>query len=180
MDASAPIDFFIAGVQKAGTTALAHYLSQHPGIDFCRVKESHHFDNERLDWSQPDRTGLHRHFDWSLSQRLRGDATPIYTYWPNALDRIRAYNPRAKLIIILRHPSFRAYSHWRMEMARHRETLPFEIAISKSGRQRVAEAPGGVHRTHSYVERGFYAEQVVGVLSRFPRGEFPAQRHTVA
>ncbi len=43
--------------------------------------------------------------------------------------------------------------------------------MSKVGRQRVADAPGGVHRTYSYVERGFYAGQIERVLRSFPRDQ---------
>lgn len=32
-------DFFIAGAPKSGTTALAHYLSAHPGVFFSDPKE---------------------------------------------------------------------------------------------------------------------------------------------
>lgn len=166
---AAPVDFFVAGVQKSGTTALAGLLNEHPEIEICRIKETHHFDNEAVDWSKPDHDGLHRHFDLQKSRRLRGDATPIYTYWPNALERIKEYNPTAKIIIALRHPAMRAYSHWRMETTRGSETLSFSEAISDLGRQRVSASPGGVHRVFSYVERGFYAPQIKRVLALFPR-----------
>jgi len=47
--------------------------------------------------------------------------------------------------------------------------LTFEEAISKSGRKRVREAPDGVHRVYSYVERSLYAEQIERLLDIFPR-----------
>ena len=76
------------------------------------------------------------------------------------MERLKAYNPAAKLILCLRHPSFRAFSHWRMETSSAAETLSFEDAIGETGRLRVSSAPGGVHRAFSYVERGFYAAQI--------------------
>ncbi|MCA0448534.1 MAG: sulfotransferase, partial [Proteobacteria bacterium] len=39
------VDFFIAGVQKGGTTALDHYLRDHPAIQMASVKEVHAFDD---------------------------------------------------------------------------------------------------------------------------------------
>lgn len=99
-------------------------------------KELHYFDDERIDWRSPDVTALHRSFDWSVRDVVRGEATPIYTYWPRAIERIARYNPRAKLIVCLRHPVLRAYSHWRMETTRGAETLPFSRAI-REGRARV-------------------------------------------
>jgi Sulfotransferase domain len=168
---SAPgtVDFFIVGVQKSGTTALDHYLRMHPQIQMAATKEVHYFDDDSIDWDNPDHTRLESFFDWSAPNVLRGEATPIYTYWPNSLKRLRYYNTAAKLIVGLRHPSFRAFSHWRMETVRGRETLSFDDAIGEKGRSRVQLAPGGVHRVFSYVERGFYAPQVASALALFPR-----------
>ena len=137
-------------------------------------KELHVFDNEAADWSSPDYTRLHSSFDSEASPGIvRGEATPVTIYWPRALDRLRAYNPSAKLIVGLRHPSFRAFSHWRMSTARGLETLAFERAISCEGRARVRSSPAGVHRKFSYVERGLYASQITRMLTLFP----PKQVH---
>ncbi|WP_269930677.1 sulfotransferase domain-containing protein [Aminobacter sp. HY435] len=164
------VDFFIIGAQKSGTTALASFLTRHPKLQMASVKEVHHFDDERhVDWSSPDHGRLHRHFEWNADDVLRGEATPIYLYWPPALPRLRAYNPDAKLIVALRHPAFRAHSHWRMEAARGLEKLDFETAVAEAGRARVRSAPSGVHRTFSYVERGHYGGQIERLLGLFPR-----------
>ena len=162
------IDFFVAGVQKGGTTPLDAYLRVSAGIQMASRKEVHHFDNEDIDWSNPSHAALHDQFDWSVRDVVRGESTPIYTYWPGCLERIRDYRPDAKLIVGLRHPTFRAWSHWRMETKRNAETLSFEEAIS-TGRRRVSEATGGVHRAYSYVERGFYASQFRAIHALFPR-----------
>jgi hypothetical protein len=162
----ARVDFFIAGVQKAGTTALDAMLRGTPGIQMAARKELHFFDRNRTDWSAPTYEQLERHF--APGPAIRGEATPIYTYWPNCLERIRAYNPDAKLIMMLRHPAWRAYSHWRMEITRGNDTLSFAEAISPAGRARMGGRP---HREYSYVERGFYAPQVTRLLSLFPRGQ---------
>lgn len=163
------LDFFIIGVQKGGTTALAAYLREHPGLQLSRVKEVHHFDDETVDWPAPSHDRLHAQFDWSADGVLRGEATPITIYWPPSLDRLQRYNPAAKLILILRHPSLRAFSHWRMELAREADDMLFAQAIAPQGRNRVRAAPGGVHRVFSYVERGFYAAQIERLLHLFPR-----------
>lgn len=172
MSAARHVDFFIVGVQKGGTTALASSLGRNPAIQMARVKEVHHFDDEtRIDWSAPRHDHLHAEFDWSVTDVVRGEATPIYCYWPAALPRLQRYHPVAKLIIGLRHPTFRAFSHWRMERARGADTMTFEEAISPRGRARVSAAPGGVHRVFSYVERGLYAAQLARLLDLFPRGQ---------
>jgi hypothetical protein len=164
------VQAIVIGAQKAGTTALFDYLSEEPGVAIPDVKETHFFDDDSLDWSSPDYDLYHRRFP-AADGRLRLEATPIYAYWPNCLERIAAYNPAARLILTLRDPVQRAWSHWRMEYARGAETLPFARCI-REGRQRLfAAEPWGCHREFSYVERGFYGEQVERALNLFTRDQ---------
>ena len=165
------VSFLIAGVQKAGTTALFDYLSEIPGLELPAVKEAHFFDDEeKVDWAAPDYAPYHRLF--GDPDRLWGEATPIYLYWPNALERIRAYNPAMKLILLFRDPVERAWSHWKMEYARGKETEPFGWCI-RDGRARMAGGTPypGFHRVYSYVERGFYGRQLARLLALFPRDQ---------
>lgn len=162
------VSFLIAGAQKGGTTALFDYLTEYPDIALADEKELHFFDDEGQDWAAPDYAAYHARFP-AADGRPCGEATPIYTYWPNSLERICAYNPAMKLIVVLRDPVQRAWSHWRMEYARGPETEPFAWCI-REGRQRLfAAEPWGHHREFSYVERGFYGEQVERLLGLFPR-----------
>ena len=163
------VNFVVVGVQKAGTTALFDYLQDDPAYGLPDVKEVHFFDDETIDWSAPDYGPYHAHFDWSDPALIRGEATPIYIYWPRSLERLAAYNPAVKIVAMLRDPVDRAWSHWRMETSRGVETQPFAWCI-REGRARLFEAqPWGVHREYSYVERGFYGEQIQRLLSLFPR-----------
>jgi len=164
------VDFIIAGAQKGGTTALFDYLAETQDVSLSRVKEVHFFDDEARDWSRPDYDAYHAQFDAS-DGRPCGEATPIYSYWPGSLERICAYNPAMKLILVLRDPVQRAWSHWRMEYARGAEREPFAWCI-REGRQRLFQAePWGFHREYSYVERGFYGEQAERLLALFPRNQ---------
>ena len=168
MSQRARVTFVIAGVQKGGTTALFDYLGDDAGVALSDVKEVHFFDDETQDWAAPDYAAYHAHFP-PADGRPCGEATPIYSYWPNSLERLAAYNPAMKVIVVLREPVQRAWSHWRMEYARGVETHDFGWCI-RQGRQRLFDAePWGVHREFSYVERGFYAEQVERLFGLFPR-----------
>jgi len=97
------VQFFIAGVQKAGTTALDSVLRDHPSIQMAGVKEVHHFDDDTIDWSAPDHGRLHAAYDWAAMGAVRGEATPITLYWPNALvlaaARIRANTATSSLLL---------------------------------------------------------------------------------
>lgn len=168
MDQEPQVGFIIAGAQKGGTTALFDYLADEPGVALSRVKEVHFFDDEAQDWSRPDYAAYHAHFP-PADGRPCGEATPIYIYWPNSLERIAAYNPAIRLVVLLRDPVQRAWSHWRMEYARGAETEPFAWCIREGRRRLFDAAPWGHHREFSYVERGFYGEQMERLFGLFPR-----------
>lgn len=162
------VGFFIIGAQKCGTTALATFLREAHSIHLPAKKELHFFDDEAVDWSRPTLEAYHAHFDARRSGALWGEATPSYIYWPGALERIHAYNASARLIVILRDPVARAFSHWRMQRVRGVEPLPFAYAI-RGGRGRLRR-DGRLTidgRRYSYVERGFYADQLERVYRLF-------------
>ena len=155
------VQFLICGAQKAGTTAMVGYLQQHPELQFPTCKEPHFFDREALDWSG-DRTRreqiYHDLFDPGQSG-IKGESTPVYLYWKPCPERIWQYNPEMRLIVILRNPITRAYSHWNMERQRGRETLGFLAALQQESERCLTAAPLQ-DRIHSYVDRGFYSDQL--------------------
>lgn len=162
------VGLFIAGVQKAGTTSLDQYLRQHGELAAPAVKETHFFDDETLDWTAPPYERLHAFYPPPRAGQMRFEATPISSFWTPALGRIRRYNPQARIILILRDPIERAWSHWSMEVHRGTETFSFAEAIT-TGRARLVGAPlGPAWRDHSYVERGFYLPQIRRALLLFP------------
>src|SRR5712671_6408398 len=57
------VDFIVAGVQKAGTTALHYFLAKHPHIALPRDQALHFFDQEKNFQGKPDYDRLHNNFD---------------------------------------------------------------------------------------------------------------------
>ena len=116
------IDFMIAGVQKAGTTSMHLALRQHPKVRMSRPKEMHYFDRGPHPKSEVDHRSYHARGwgDAGFSEDLLyGESTPKYALaLPKGrvpfLPRIRAYNPKIKLIFIFRNPVDRLHSHWWM------------------------------------------------------------------
>lgn len=161
------VDFLIAGTQKGGTTALATFLSEHPKICVAKKKEIHFFDrDEFFNDSLPNYDEYHRHFPDVGNRKRIGEATPIYMYWKPAPKRIKEYNPNIKLILILRNPIERAYSHYIMEKRRKAEKFPFSMAI-RLEKLRCASAFPKQHRVYSYIDRGFYSKQIKNMLKYF-------------
>lgn len=164
------IDFIIAGVQKGGTTALDSYLRQHPSISMARKKEPHFFDKRPVTGiGMIDRWIYHRHFDWQTARDgcLLGEATPITCWWNGALQRVWTYNPDIKVIMLLRDPIERAWSHYRMDRRLGRETLTFNEAI-RSERELARRALPSQDRVRSYLSRSFYAPQIRELRRLFP------------
>ena len=165
------LDFVVAGAQKAGTTAINHYLKQHPQISMGKIKELHFFDNEEL-FKEPgvDYTILHKQIEISPTALIYGECTPIYMYWEPAMRRIKEYNPEIKIIVILRNPILRAFSHWNMETSRNAEHLSFYESILQEQERILAERPLQ-HRVYSYADRGFYSVQLNRIFNLFRRDQ---------
>jgi len=179
------VAFLIGGAQKAGTTALHRYLCHHPQLFLPAAKELHFFDDETLNWSQlGGRWGwgrdfyrnYHRHFRQASHQQLWGEATPIYMYWWPSIERIWRYNPALKLVLVLRNPITRAYSHWNMERSRHAESLDFQQAIEQE-QQRCRIALPLQHRVYSYLDRGYYSSQLRRIWRFFPPQQTLVLKH---
>ena len=172
------LDFILAGAQKSGTTALHYFLGRHPHVTMGDQQEMHFFDNEEIFGHAVDYDLLHRHFPpiarstrrgFATARRaIAGECTPIYIYWRPALQRIWKYNPRIKLLVILRNPIDRAFAHWNMQRFKGREPLDFLEAL-KAEKERAREIAPLQSRRYSYVDRGFYAEQLARVFKFFPR-----------
>lgn len=167
------LNFMIIGVQKAGTTALDAHLREHPHLQMAEDgKELHFFDNDlRFPPGQPaDYRALHRHFARRRGRRQLGEATPSYIFLPRTLERIHQYNPQMKLIVILRNPITRAFSHWNMERVLQKESLSFLEAVRQE-QARLAAADATVRdvRSFSYVSRGYYVRQLQYLWRVFPK-----------
>jgi hypothetical protein len=157
-------DLLIAGAQKSGTTALYAWLGEHPEVFMSRPKEVHYFDQhyeEGAQWYQ-------QHFKDAGSSQMAGEATPSYFYFEEAARRMARDVPAAKLIVLLRDPVNRAYSHYHHSLSRNEECLPFHEALMAEP-ERLSQGDLVARARYSYVDRGRYASQVRRLLSLYPR-----------
>lgn len=167
-------NLFIIGGQKCGTSALAHFLAQHPDICLAQGKEAHVFDNPELD--------IHAHqqldvayqskFSHGTGQAYYCDATPIYAYWFDLLTAIYRYQPDAKIIFMLRDPVERAISQYMMEFGRNAESLPMWRAFFSEAK-RLRQAKGdrswnSLTRCASYLDRSRFSKQMAEITRIFP------------
>jgi len=132
-------NFLIVGAARAGTTSLNYYLKQHPGIYMHPAKELNFFafEGQALDfkyWGRPpsqyfntsivDIAAYTHSFADVEGQSAIGEASTVYLYWPSAPERIKFYLPACKIIMILRHPADRGFSHYVDLRRKNRE--PYE------------------------------------------------------
>ena len=167
-------DFLVIGAQKAGTTALYAYLRWHPGVTGPSWKEVSFFDRHwwrGVAWYRGQ-------FPLRARGRLAGEASPSYLFHPLAPERGRAVVPEAKLVVLVRNPVDRAYSHYQHEVALGREPLAFEDALAAEDErtrgevERIVADPRAFSHAwwdHTYVARGRYAEQLERWLAVFDR-----------
>ncbi len=167
-------DAVILGAQKCGTTSLHGYLVQHPGVIAPLRKEVHFFD---LNYARGE-NWYRAHFGRDGEPGLNLDASPYYLFHPAVPQRMHALLPDARMVVLLRDPARRAYSHYWHERAKGREPLDFEAAIAaEPDRIEVADArlAGGSlerspdHQHFSYLARGRYAEQLERWFALFSR-----------
>lgn len=156
-------DFIVAGMMRCGTTSLSAWLRHHPQVFLTGVKEIHYFDrhyDEGPGWYA-------EHFRQATDAQVAGEATPNYVYDAAALDRIRGDLPDVRLVLLLRDPVERAYSHYLHNAARQRDPWTFEEAV-RGERDRLAKGGAEARDTFSYVDRGRYLGQLEQVRARFP------------
>jgi hypothetical protein len=159
------VNFVVAGVQKAGTTAIHDFLAQHPEVALLRDQALHFFDQEEHFRSPPDYRVLHSNFRPGRRWRVAGEVTADYLYYPCALERIAAYNSEMKIIIFLRNPTERAFSQWNMRREKNQEPLEFVDALKRDEEIGLAKNPRG----NAYIARSLYAPQLEKVFAFFPR-----------
>src|SRR6266536_4400892 len=162
------LDFILAGAQKSGTTALHYFLEKHPNITMGDQQEIHFFDNEAMFAGTVDYEQLHKHYPAVAPSTIAGDCTPSYIYYEPAAERICQYNPKIKLLVLLRNPVERAFAHWNMQRFKGREPLDFFDAVREE-KTRIAGAPPAEPRRLAYVDRGYYAQQLERLFKLFPR-----------
>ncbi|QYJ03738.1 sulfotransferase [Nocardioides panacisoli] len=172
---SLPITWAIAGVQKAATSTLYRLVSAHRLVTRGPEKEMHFFDREDHDWSDPA-YDTYRRPAMRPQHRSAGDATPIYFFWPRAMERMQRYRPDMRLIVVVRDPIERAMSQWAMERARKRyPSVPETIEQFASARLPLevpADRPQAQFRREQQYTRGLYGQQLRRGLSLFPREQW--------
>ncbi len=111
--------FFVLGEMKCGTTSLYSLLLKHPRIVAASTKEPRFFQKRRLKATSASRYAVYFEpaaaADKAAADALTFDASPTHLgSAASAIPWIAAWLPESKLIVAVRHPVQRTYSHWKM------------------------------------------------------------------
>ena len=154
-------DFLVLGAPKAGTTALCEFLQGHPSVSVARSKEPRYFDTH-FDRGQ----GWYREkFFPATDGLLCGDGSPTYLADPEALQRILAEAPRAKMFVMLRDPAARAVSSWWMQVCHGKEYLGLQAALRECLSQSYLDS---ATPRRGYLHYGLYGAQIQRLYELFP------------
>jgi Sulfotransferase domain len=184
-------DFLIIGTKRGGTTSLWNYMIRHPLVPRLfpawNTKTSHYFEEN---WHHGE-AWYRSHFPTSAQRAAlerehggaskAGEAAPLYMFHPLAAQRVRDLLPNVKLIVLLRDPVERAYSHWKERTTEGKETLGFATALAREDertageRERLIAEPNYFSEPYdwwTYRARGRYLEHLEPWLQRFDTSQF--------
>ena len=188
-------NFFIVGAVKSATTTLSIFLNQHPYIYISPIKEPHFFSKDIIVHNAPPeyirrvtidtdayfkKKSLDRlhtaHIEKMLdymklfrevkNETVIGEASPSYLYSTVAAENIFTFNASSKILILLRQPVERAFSHYLADLKSYTDSDEGFISALESD---FALARKGWGVSHLYVELGLYFEQVSRYLKYFPK-----------
>lgn len=158
------VNTFIVGAPKAGTTSLHYYLQQHPEVCMSAIKEPNFFTAANVSDLYYDVDPILNEDDYhlifsDLKKKVVGEASVSYLYYPLIADKIFEYNPKAKIIILLRNPVQRAFSHYLMDK---------RLGLCNVSLLEIIDNPQKHPQFyHQFVELGLYFSQVKRYIDVF-------------
>ncbi len=174
--------FLVIGAAKAGTVSLYHYLQQHPQIYMSPQNEPNFFaligaDEHTWFHGPGDKENVQKYcvsdpeqyeslFAGAKTNQYVGEVSPVYLYSESASVQIKVALPQVKLLVLLRQPAERAFSHFQhFRRAGLEPEADFArvIALEES---RIKAGWGPVPMWH-YVNMGFYARQLQHYYQQF-------------
>jgi len=161
--------FLILGAMRCGTSALHSTLADHPQVFMSRKKEPNFFHD--LHYRKSAFNDYQKVFDGWNGQQVVGESSVLNLYYRFTAELIQKVLPNAQLIIVLRRPVDRAYSHYCYCVKKGHEWETFPQAIrSEVAKKRLS------HRfsskgdwVFSYRSLSTYGPQLARYFDRFHR-----------
>ena len=161
-------DFFIVGAPRSGTTSLYENLKSIPEIFLSSVKEPNFFsistDKKFFAGAIRDKKNYLDLFQNARENQLVGESSPSYLRDPKSAQLIYDVSPHSKIIIILRNPIERAFSHY---------LLFFNLGTIKNSFSDLINQINNLEDEYSkrIFEAGLYSNQVKKYLNIFGKNQ---------
>lgn len=185
--------FIVVGANKGGTTSIYHYLKQHKEVYLSPIKEPHFFSKDidtnlfKKEFAHNKLQDIDKYLSGDMKeeyhaafirdveqykklfskvqdQKAIGELSTSYLYSEVASKEIKNLIPDCKIIICLRNPFERAYSHYRMNLwTGNSNQFDFYNALVDD----YNHTPKVWGNAHLYTEIGLYYEQVRRYLDLF-------------
>jgi hypothetical protein len=189
-------EFALIGAKRGGTTSLYYHLLRHPQIlplfptarflpKRREAKGAHFFDSNYARGPRWYRSHFASAATRALAARrlgapvLTGEASPYYLFHPLAAERMASMNPEAKILVSLRDPLQRTFSHYREQRRNGVEKLEFAEALAAEAErtageeERIVREPG--YRSFPHEQQTYRAQsEYVHGLRRW-YDHFPAK-----
>ena len=165
-------NFFIVGTPKAGTTSLYEYLQEHPDVYMSPIKETNYFSFEEIQkqglfYNEEHINSIDKYlaqFADVRTEKAIGEASVSYLFYDSVPDKIKNFNPNSKIIIVLRNPIERGFSHYLMDKRIGFVKNKYDDIVHKKSQNKKAFL-----YYQQYVALGLYYEQLQRYFSVFDK-----------
>ena len=168
------LDFAIVGAQKGGTTSASYFFRSHPDIIMPQQEvqffNNRNHKNTKVEYNKKYIKSDLRATKWKLEENkniLYGEKTPDICCHTWAINRLYDLYPNCKIIMFLRNPVERCYSHYHMDLkkfgndwakkTKHGNPYSFEEIIEWEG------------TGENLINRGKYAIQIENLFNTFSK-----------
>ena len=161
-------NLFLVGAPKAGSTLLWSTLKEHKDIFTTKdLKEVNHFSYDELahnsyykDYKIRNENDYLKEFKKGQSVKYLVDGSVSYFSYPSIPKKLYDFNAAAKIIIIVRDPILRAFSHYNMDKRMGYTTEKFhEYLVNKENKYEKF--------IHQYIENSLYYKHINNYLEYF-------------
>jgi hypothetical protein len=159
---------FLIGAQKAATTSVYNWISQHP--DVCgpeSIKDYPFFIKDEF-YNKGVKSMETEYVEEGYSnQKIVLQGSVQYMFFQKAIERIHTFNPHSKLIVVLRNPVDRAISAYTYFKKLNIESLSFSEAIAEES----VRLKGDLRTVSdlTYISHGYYFKQLSNIYKKFQK-----------
>lgn len=159
-------NLFIVGAPKCATSFLFVQLKEHTDFYFPEIKELNYFSYDHLlknsyykDYKVSSLKKYLSLFKGSKDEKYLVDGSVSYFVSPHCAEKIHDFNPKSKIIITVRNPIDRAYSHYLMDKRMGHAQLPLIQYLKNPDKY--------PFHFEQYVENSLFAKHIAQFVSVF-------------